>query len=156
MLHLTCSVSMARCLAGGTLMPSGRRPHSWHPASSLLLIGLLLIGICSGSSASLVEPFVTIATYDGVINPVAAEYLHDALASAEADKAQALVIALNTPGGLDSSMRLIIKDITGATIPVVVYVWPSSGRAASVWAGSTPVRMDWGRSSTARRSPSCS
>lgn len=131
MLHLTCSVSMARCLAGGTLMPSGRRPHSWHPASSLLLIGLLLIGICSESSASLVEPFVTIATYDGVINPVAAEYLHDALASAEADKAQALVIALNTPGGLDSSMRLIIKDITGATIPVVVYVWPSSGRAAS-------------------------
>ena len=45
--------------------------------------------------------------------------------------AQALVIALNTPGGLDSSMRLIIKDITGATIPVVVYVSPSSGRAAS-------------------------
>src|SRR4029079_6830130 len=122
---------MARCLAGGTLMPSGRRPHSWHPASSLPLIGLLLIGICSESSASLVEQFVTIATYDGVINPVAAEYLHDALASAEADKAQALVIALNTPGGLDSSMRLIIKDITGATIPVVVYVWPSSGRAAS-------------------------
>ena len=131
MLHLTCSVSMARCLAGGTLMPSGRRPHSWHPGSPLLLIGLLLIGICSGSSASSAEPFVTVATYDGVINPVAAEYLHDALASAEADKAQALVIALNTPGGLDSSMRLIIKDITGATIPVVVYVWPSSGRAAS-------------------------
>ena len=131
MLHLTCSVSMARCLAGGMLMPSGRRPHSWHPGSPLLLIGLLLIGICSGSSASSAEPFVTVATYDGVINPVAAEYLHDALASAEADKAQALVIALNTPGGLDSSMRLIIKDITGATIPVVVYVWPSSGRAAS-------------------------
>ena len=64
MLHLTCSVSMARCLAGGTLMPSGRRPHSWHPASSLLLIGLLLIGICSGSSASLVEPFVTILSIE--------------------------------------------------------------------------------------------
>jgi membrane-bound serine protease (ClpP class) len=72
-----------------------------------------------------------VAAYDGVINPVAAEYLHDALSSAEAGKAQALVIALNTPGGLDSSMRLIIKDITGATVPVVVYVSPSSGRAAS-------------------------
>src|SRR5512132_846934 len=131
MLHLTCSVSMARCLAGGTLMPSGRRPHSWHPGSPLLLIGLLLIGICSGPFASSAEPFVTVATYDGVINPVAAEYLHDALASAEADKAQALVIALNTPGGLDSSMRLIIKDITASAIPVAVYVWPSSGRAAS-------------------------
>src|SRR6476646_7265499 len=114
MLHLTCSVSMARCLAGGMLMPSGGRPHSWRPDSYLLLIG-----ICSGSSASSAEPFVTVATYDGIINPVAAEYLHDALASAEADKAHALVIALNTPGGLDSSMRLIIKDIPGATIPVV-------------------------------------
>src|SRR4029078_9474882 len=94
MLHLTCSVSMARCLAGGTLMPSGRRPHLCPPASSLLLMGLLLIGICSGSSASLVEPFVTIATYDGVINPVAAEYLHDALAAPHAGEAPALTLRL--------------------------------------------------------------
>jgi membrane-bound serine protease (ClpP class) len=77
------------------------------------------------------ESFVLLATYDGVINPVAAEYLHDALASAQESKAQALIIRLNTPGGLDTSMRLIIKDITGATVPVVVYVSPSSGRAAS-------------------------
>jgi membrane-bound serine protease (ClpP class) len=66
-----------------------------------------------------------------VINPVSAEYLHDALVAAETGGAQALIIQLNTPGGLDSSMRLIIKDITGATVPVVVYVSPSSGRAAS-------------------------
>ena len=77
------------------------------------------------------DPFVLLATYDGVINPVSAEYLHDALASAQESGAQALIIRLNTPGGLDMSMRLIIKDITGATIPVVVYVSPSSGRAAS-------------------------
>lgn len=77
------------------------------------------------------DSFVLLATYDGVINPVAAEYLHDALASAQESNAQALIIRLNTPGGLDTSMRLIIKDITGATIPVVVYVSPSSGRAAS-------------------------
>ena len=113
-------------------MPSsGRRANSLHRR---LLIGfalLILILSCPGPSTFSAEPFVTVATYDGVINPVAAEYLHDALAAAEADQAQALVIALNTPGGLDSSMRLIIKDITGATIPVAVYVWPSSGRAAS-------------------------
>jgi len=77
------------------------------------------------------DSFVLLATYDGVINPVSAEYLHDALASAQESGAQALIIRLNTPGGLDTSMRLIIKDITGATIPVVVYVSPSSGRAAS-------------------------
>ena len=110
---------------------SGRRPHSLHFGTAPVLISLLLIAMFPGHSASSAEPVVTLATYDGVINPVAAEYLHDALASAEADNAQALVIALNTPGGLDSSMRLIIKDITGATIPVVVYVSPSSGRAAS-------------------------
>ena len=112
-------------------MPSsGRRAYSLH-RRSLVLFFLLLIVICPWPSAFSAETVVTVATYDGVINPVAAEYLHDALASAEAEKAQALVIALNTPGGLDSSMRLIIKDITGATIPVVLYVWPSSGRAAS-------------------------
>src|SRR5262245_33248454 len=81
--------------------------------------------------AARAESSVVLATYDGVINPVAAEYLHDALVSAEENKAQALIFCLNTPGGLDTSMRLIIKDITGATVPVIVYVSPSSGRAAS-------------------------
>lgn len=82
-------------------------------------------------TAETAEPFVLVATYDGVINPVASEYIHDALASAEEGGAQALIISLNTPGGLDTSMRLIIKDIIGASIPVIVYVSPSSGRAAS-------------------------
>ena len=74
---------------------------------------------------------VVIATYEGVINPVAAEYLHDALSEAHTLGASALVIKLDTPGGLDTSMRLIIKDITAAAVPVVVYVSPSGGRAAS-------------------------
>jgi membrane-bound serine protease (ClpP class) len=74
---------------------------------------------------------VIVATYEGVINPVAAEYLHDALAEAHTLRAGALIIRLDTPGGLDTSMRLIIKDIIASTIPVVVYVSPSGGRAAS-------------------------
>ncbi len=115
----------------------GRRSSSRPSGSFLLLLGSLFIAggffiaAATVDAVSPAEPFVTVAAYDGVINPVAAEYLHDALAFAEASGAQALVIALNTPGGLDSSMRLIIKDITGATVPVVVYVSPSSGRAAS-------------------------
>jgi membrane-bound serine protease (ClpP class) len=72
-----------------------------------------------------------VATYEGVINPVAAEYLHDAMSFAEAKHAQAVILRLDTPGGLDTSMRLMIKDVTGSTIPVVVYVAPSGGRAAS-------------------------
>lgn len=96
-----------------------------------LLIIALLLGLLAVPPVAQAEPFVALATYDGVINPVSAEYLHDALAWAEENGAQALIVALNTPGGLDTSMRLIIKDLTGATIPVVVYVSPSSGRAAS-------------------------
>jgi len=94
----------------------------------IIVLPLVLLAVPPVAQA---EPFVALATYDGVINPVSAEYLHDALVWAEENGAQALVVALNTPGGLDTSMRLIIKDLTGATIPVVVYVSPSSGRAAS-------------------------
>lgn len=74
---------------------------------------------------------VVVATYEGVINPVTAEYLHDALAFAETNKAQVLIVQLDTPGGLDTSMRLIVKDFTAASLPVVVFVAPSGGRAAS-------------------------
>jgi membrane-bound serine protease (ClpP class) len=103
------------------------------PRLLLLIIstGALLIALFAGPPSARAESFVILATYDGVINPVAAEYLHDALASAQESKAQAVIIRLNTPGGLDASMRLIIQDITSAAIPVIVYVSPSSGRAAS-------------------------
>jgi membrane-bound serine protease (ClpP class) len=74
---------------------------------------------------------IVVASYEGVINPVAAEYLHDALASARSSGAQALILKLDTPGGLDTSMRLIVKDITGSPLPVIVFVAPSGGRAAS-------------------------
>jgi membrane-bound serine protease (ClpP class) len=74
---------------------------------------------------------VLVATYEGVINPVAAEYVHDALAAAQSSSAQAVILQLDTPGGLDTSMRLIVKDITGSPIPVIVFVAPSGGRAAS-------------------------
>ncbi len=108
---------------------SGHRPPRFHHFfSSILTIFAALFFTPAGSAT---DPFVMLAAYDGVINPVSAEYLHDALAAAEQEGAQALIIALNTPGGLDTSMRLIIKDIIGATVPVVVYVSPSSGRAAS-------------------------
>lgn len=103
----------------------------------LFLIASLLIGPLSSLGSMWLAPasgagsHVVVATYEGVINPVTAEYLHDALAFADANQAQALVVKLDTPGGLDTSMRLIIKDMTNAPIPVVVYVSPSGGRAAS-------------------------
>lgn len=85
--------------------------------------------ILAGSPAHASE--VVVASYEGVINPVAAEYLHDALAFAQGSGAQALIFKLDTPGGLDTSMRLMIKDMTASPVPVIVFIAPSGGRAAS-------------------------
>ena len=103
------------------------------PPSIILIIAMaaFLTTLFAGPAAARAESFLLLATYDGVITPVSAEYFHDALLSAQESGAQALIFRLNTPGGLDTSMRLIIKDITAAGIPVIVYVSPSSGRAAS-------------------------
>ena len=90
----------------------------------------LALGLILSTYPSHAEEII-VANYEGVINPVAAEYLHDALMLAESSGAQALIFQLDTPGGLDTSMRLMIKDITGSTIPVIVFVAPSGGRAAS-------------------------
>jgi len=95
----------------------------------LLLLGLLLLP--SPASCSADFAFVYVATYAGVINPVSAEYINHVLAEAQEAAAAAVVIRLDTPGGLDTSMRLIIKDITSSPVPVIVYVSPSGGRAAS-------------------------
>lgn len=92
---------------------------------------LLFLSICGLPLPTWASAPVVVATYEGVINPVAAEYFHDALAFAETKRAQAIVFRLDTPGGLDTSMRLMIKDMIGSSIPVVVYVAPSGGRAAS-------------------------
>lgn len=74
---------------------------------------------------------VNLVTYDGIINPVAAEFIASAIAQATKDQAEALVIKLDTPGGLDTSMRMIIKEINASEVPIVVYVAPPGGRAAS-------------------------
>ena len=99
--------------------------------ASLLIGPLLSLGSGWLASASGAGSTVVVATYEGVINPVTAEYLHDALAFAETNRAQLLVVKLDTPGGLVTSMQTIVKSIVNAPLPVAVYVSPSGGRAAS-------------------------
>ena len=104
----------------------------WHTRKGRAVIALSVLFFSCHIGLSRAEPsLVVTAAYEGVINPVAAEYLHEAIAHAEQERAQLLVFQLDTPGGLDTSMRLMIKDITGAQLPIVVYVAPSGGRAAS-------------------------
>jgi membrane-bound serine protease (ClpP class) len=68
---------------------------------------------------------------DQIINPVAAEYIQGAIESAEQNGAECLIIQLDTPGGLLTSTRMIVKDILNADVPIVVYVAPSGARAGS-------------------------
>jgi membrane-bound serine protease (ClpP class) len=70
-------------------------------------------------------------TVDAPIHPVTSEYIRHSLDRAEAESAELFLIVLNTPGGLDSSMREIIERLLKSRIPVAAYVHPSGGRAAS-------------------------
>ncbi|WP_349313621.1 nodulation protein NfeD [Chitinophaga sp. MM2321] len=68
---------------------------------------------------------------DGNINPVAASFIHRGIAMAATEKAECLVIYLNTPGGLLKSTRVIVSDILTSPVPVVVYVAPAGASAGS-------------------------
>jgi membrane-bound serine protease (ClpP class) len=68
---------------------------------------------------------------EGTINPGTAQFVIKGLKRAEASKYKLVIIRLDTPGGLDSSMRSIVKAILNSSIPVVVYVAPRGARAAS-------------------------
>jgi len=68
---------------------------------------------------------------DGVINPVAMDFIQKAIQKAEVDDAECLILQLDTPGGLGESMREIVKRMLGAKVPVIVYVAPNGARAAS-------------------------
>ncbi len=70
-------------------------------------------------------------TVDAAIHPVTSEYIRNAIDRADREQASLLIMVLNTPGGLDTSMREIIEKILAAKTPVAAYVSPSGARAAS-------------------------
>jgi membrane-bound serine protease (ClpP class) len=74
---------------------------------------------------------VDVITLEGVISPVTLRLVETALGRARADGAQALILQLDTPGGLERSMRAIAQRMLNAEVPVIVYVAPTGARAAS-------------------------
>jgi membrane-bound serine protease (ClpP class) len=74
---------------------------------------------------------VMVAELDGIIHPVAAEYVTDVIDASDAAGAEAVVFVLRTPGGLLDSTRTIVSRIIASRAPVVVFVGPSGARAAS-------------------------
>ena len=77
------------------------------------------------------ENLALTVSIDGAIGPAAANYVKDALATAAERRAEIVILRLNTPGGLTTSMREIIADVLASPVPVVGYVAPSGAHAAS-------------------------
>ncbi len=80
------------------------------------------------------EKYAAVIKINDVITPAVADFISRSIEQASREKADCLIIQMDTPGGLDLSMRDIIKDIMNADIPVIVYVAPSGARAASAGA----------------------
>jgi membrane-bound serine protease (ClpP class) len=100
-----------------------------HPVSLALLV--LLAALLIGAPAAHAAPTVALINLDGAITPVTVRLLDTAIERARAMRAEALVVRLDTPGGLERSMRSMVQSIMNADVPVVVYVAPTGARAAS-------------------------
>ncbi|WP_091893394.1 nodulation protein NfeD [Bradyrhizobium sp. Rc2d] len=83
------------------------------------------------SSAEESSRLALIVSIDGAIGPASASYVREALAKASERRAEIVLLRMNTPGGLNSSMREIIADVLASPIPVIGYVAPSGAHAAS-------------------------
>ncbi|MDI6856729.1 MAG: nodulation protein NfeD [Dehalococcoidia bacterium] len=94
------------------------------------LMAVALLGFACASSVD-TRGAVNVLTAEGTVNPIMARYIDRGIDAAEDADATAVVVRLDTPGGLDTSMRDIVKRFNEAEVPVIVYVWPSGARAAS-------------------------
>jgi membrane-bound serine protease (ClpP class) len=99
-----------------------------------LAIGLLIVGPASSRSTGADPPadrFATLIELGGPIGPAMSRYVEHSLADADSQHSAVVIVQMDTPGGLDTSMRDIIKAILASPVPVVTYVAPSGARAAS-------------------------
>src|SRR5215831_14323498 len=76
-------------------------------------------------------PHVNLIVIDGTINPAVDDFIRESIGRAKASGAKALIIQLDTPGGLLNSTRTIVKEMLGADVPIMVYVAPSGAGAGS-------------------------
>ncbi|HJQ27644.1 MAG TPA: nodulation protein NfeD [Blastocatellia bacterium] len=95
-----------------------------------MLFALALL-LAVASAAAVARADVLRLTLNDQITPASAEVITSAIDRAEREQAEAIIITLNTPGGLDTSMREIVSRIDTSRVPVIIYVAPSGGRAAS-------------------------
>lgn len=104
-----------------------RRAFTMGAAAALWLLSALAPALQAAEERRVID----VITVSEAITPPIGEYILKSVKQAAESGAQAIVIQLDTPGGLDLSMRDIIKEFLNASVPVVVYVSPSGARAAS-------------------------
>jgi membrane-bound serine protease (ClpP class) len=99
--------------------------------AALLTTVVATVADLSAPQPTMVAPKAFVAEYDGIIHPIAAEFVDELIAAADASGAAVVVLVLRTPGGLLESTRTIVSRMIVARTPVVVFVSPSGARAAS-------------------------
>ena len=109
------------------MAPAGLRTGTALASAGVIAALLVVTGFASQPSAA---P-VIVAHLDGAVDPVTAGYLHRVMAAADQERAALVVLTIDTPGGLDSSMREMVQDLLASHVPSVVFVWPSGARDAS-------------------------
>jgi membrane-bound serine protease (ClpP class) len=93
-------------------------------------LGIVAAGLVAGP-ITFEDNKVLLIQVEGAITPVVADFVGDAVTEAASEAYQALVVTLDTPGGLDTSMRDIVQSLLNSTVPTVVFVSPEGARAAS-------------------------
>jgi membrane-bound serine protease (ClpP class) len=96
---------------------------------ALALLGMAAAGGSAGASPG--APRVLSLSLVGVVDPFEASYVEDGIGAANEDGYAAVLLTIDTPGGLDSSMRTIVKAILNSRVPVICYTAPQGARAAS-------------------------
>src|SRR3990172_1131787 len=97
----------------------------------IIILIILFLSFLTCLSFAKDQSHIDVITVEGIINPVTADFITSSIKRASTDKAECLIIQLDTPGGLVDSTRLIIKGMMASEVPIVVFVSPSGARAAS-------------------------
>jgi membrane-bound serine protease (ClpP class) len=113
------------------LIESLQPKMAWMRAFFALASALLVSLVLAGNALAADPPRVLAVKFSNDINPVTEDYLTGEIDRANNDGYDAVAILMDTPGGLDSSMRNIIKRILDSKVPVIVYVYPPGSRDAS-------------------------
>src|SRR5947209_15360037 len=117
--------------------PFGTQPYTPEGMRRLgvlaIAMGIAIVTAPAWSSAETTpnQPVVDEVALTGAIDPMLASYAERAVGNARRDHAAAVLVRLDTPGGLDSSMRSIVKAVSNSPVPVLCWVGPSGTRAAS-------------------------